>query len=106
MILSTWLDRPLSIAGRIILKGENIFTPKTKTIDFKRPIAIIPNLAIHLNREINNGHKYSKQNEMLPILSLTGENFNEKGYIYELIAKEINVVKDDILDYELFLYVA
>lgn len=106
MILSTWLDRPLSIAGRVILKGENIFNPKTKTIDFKRPIAIIPNLAIHLNREINNGHKYSKQNEMLPILSLTGENFNEKGYIYELIAKEINVAKDDILDYELFLYEA
>ena len=106
MILSTWLDRPLSIAGRVILKGENIFKPKTKTIDFKRPIAIIPNLAIHLDREINNGHKYSKQKEMLPLLSLVGEDFNEKGYIYELIAKEINVSKDDILDYELFLYEA
>lgn len=106
MILSTWLDRPLSIAGRVILKGEDIFNPKTKTIDFKRPIAIIPNLAIHLNRQINEGHKYSKQNEMLPIISLTGENFNEKGYIYELISKELQIDKKDILDYELFLYEA
>lgn len=106
MILSTWLDRPLSIAGRVVLKGDNVFSPKTKTIDFKRPIAIIPNLAIHLNREVNNGHKYSKQKEMLPLVSLTGENFNEKGYIYEIIAKEINVAKEDILDYELFLYEA
>ena len=57
MILSTWLDRPLSVAGRVILKGENAFSPKTKTIDFKRPIAIIPNLAINLNRDINAGHK-------------------------------------------------
>ena len=106
MILSTWLDRPLSVAGRVILKGENAFSPKTKTIDFKRPIAIIPNLAIHLNRDINDGHKYSKQKEMLPLVALTGEDFKEKGYIYELISKEINVAKDDILDYELFLYEA
>ena len=106
MIVSSWLDRPLSIAGRVVLKGDNIFTPKTKTIDFKRPVAIIPNLAIHLNRDINNGHKYSKQKEMLPLISLTGEDFNEKGYIYDLISKEINVNKEDILDYELFLYEA
>lgn len=106
MIITPWLDRPLSIAGRVSLKGDNIFSPKTKTIDFKRPVAIIPNLAIHLDRDINNGHKYSKQKEMLPIMSLTGDNFNEKGYIYELISKEINVKKDDILDYELFLYEA
>ncbi|WP_250277905.1 M18 family aminopeptidase [[Clostridium] colinum] len=106
MILSTWLDRPLSMAGRVILKGENIFKPTTKMIDFKKPIAIIPNLAIHLNRDINEGHKYSKQREMLPIVSLTGEDFNEKGYIYKLIANEINVKEEDILDYELFLYEA
>lgn len=106
MIVSTWLDRPLSIAGRVILKGDDIFSPKTRTIDFKKPVAIIPNLAIHLNREINNGHQYSRQKEMLPLVSLTGENFNEKGYIYELISKQINVNKDDILDYELFLYEA
>ncbi len=104
MIVSTWLDRPLSIAGRVVLKGDNIFSPKTKTIDFKRPIAIIPNLAIHLNREINEGHKYFKQKELLPVVSLTGESFNEKGYIYSLISKEIGVNEEDILEYELFLY--
>ncbi|MDE6182496.1 MAG: M18 family aminopeptidase [Eubacteriales bacterium] len=104
MIISTWLDRPLSIAGRVVLKGKNVFSPQSKIIDFKKPIAIIPNLAIHLNREINNGHKYSKQKEMLPLLSLTGENFNEKGYLNSLLAKELNVAEQDILSYELFLY--
>ena len=106
MIVSTWLDRPLSIAGRVVLKGENIFSPKVLTVDFKKPIAIIPNLAIHLNREINNGYKYSKQKEMLPILSLAGEDFSEKGYLEGLLANKLNVEKDDILTYELFLYEA
>lgn len=104
MILTTWLDRPLSIAGRVILKSDNIFKPKSKIIDFKKPLAIIPNLAIHLNREINNGYKYSKQKEMLPLISLIGEDFNEKDFIFNLISKELNISKEDILDYELFLY--
>ena len=106
MIISPWLDRPLSIAGRVSLKSNDIFKPKIQTINFKKPIAIIPNLAIHLDREINNGHKYSKQKEMLPIVSLTNDNFNEKKYVYDLISKELNIPKDDILDYELFLYEA
>lgn len=106
MIVSTWLDRPLSIAGRVVLKGENAFSPKIANVDFKKPIAIIPNLAIHLNREINNGYKYSKQKEMLPILSLAGEDFSEKGYLEELLANQLNVKKEDILTYELFLYEA
>lgn len=106
MILSTWFDRPLSLAGRVVLKGEDIFTPKTTTVNIKKPIAIIPNLAIHMNREINNGHKYSKQKEMLPILSLTGEDFNEKGYVKNLVAKQLKIDRDDILDYELFFYEA
>lgn len=104
MIVSTWLDRPLSIAGRVILKGTSKFVAKTAFVDFKRPIAIIPNLAIHLNRDINNGYKYSKQKELLPILSLTGEDFTEKGYLLNIIAEEIGEKAEDILDYELFLY--
>ena len=104
MILSTWLDRPLSMAGRLVLKGDSILKPKTKLVDFKRAIAIIPNVAIHLNRDINNGYKYSKQKDMLPLLSLTGENFNKEGYLLDILSKEFNVAKDDILDYELYLY--
>lgn len=103
MILTTWLDRPLSIAGRVILKGD-ILKPKVKMIDFKRPLAIIPNLAIHLNREINDGYKYSKQKEMLPLVSLTGEDFREKGYLNSLIEKELDIDAKEILDYELYLY--
>lgn len=106
MIISSWLDRPLSIAGRVILNGENTFKPKVEIIDFKRPIAIIPNLAIHLNRDINSGYKYSKQKELLPLLSLSGDDFNEKGYLKNLLANELKVSDEDILSYELFLYEA
>lgn len=106
MILSTWLDRPLSIAGRVILKSKDLYKPNIKMIDFKEPIAIIPNLAIHLNRTVNEGYKYSKQNEMLPLLSLTNESFNEENYLNKLIAKQIDVNLCDIVDYELFLYEA
>lgn len=105
MIAHTWLDRPLSIAGRVITKTKNSY-PKARMVDFKKPIAIIPNLAIHLNRDINNGYKYSKQKELLPILSLAGEDFNEKGYLKKLLAKELSIDENDIIDYELFLYEA
>lgn len=60
-ILNTWMDRPLSLAGRVVLKGENPLKPKIKLINIKRPILIIPNLAIHMNRNINKGVELNKQ---------------------------------------------
>jgi len=54
-ILNTWFDRPLSIAGRIAVKSDEVLKPKVIHLDFQRPILIIPNLAIHMNREVNNG---------------------------------------------------
>ena len=104
MILYSWLDRPLGISGRVILKSKNIFEPEEKIIDFKRPLVIIPSLAIHLNRNINDGFKFSKQKHMLPLLSLTDESFEKEGTISNLIAQELNISKDEILDYELSLY--
>ena len=52
-ILNTWLDRPLSIAMRVSVKSENVFEPEVKIIDFRRPVVTIPNLAIHMNRDVN-----------------------------------------------------
>lgn len=98
MILSTWLDRPLSIAGRIIVKEGNSFISQLINID--RDLLMIPNLAIHMNREINEGYKYNPQRDMLPILG------DEKalGSLMKMIAKEGNVKEEAILGSDLFLY--
>lgn len=104
MILSSWLDRPLSIAGRVIIKNNNALKPIQKLIDLKRPILIIPNLAIHMNREINNGYKYNKQKDMLPLIGFINNKFNKNDYILELICKNLNINKDEIIDFELYLY--
>ena len=66
-ILSTWLDRPLSVAGRVVLKSDDVFKPEVRLVDLKKPVLIIPNLAIHFNREMNKGVELRKQVEMLPI---------------------------------------
>ena len=63
MILNTWFDRPLSIAGKVVLKGQNCYQPDVKFVDFKRPLMIIPNLAIHMDRSINSGKSISKHFE-------------------------------------------
>ena len=63
-ILNTWLDRPLGIAGRIVLKGDNILQPKEMLINLEKPLCIIPNLAIHMNRSVNEGYAYNKQKDM------------------------------------------
>lgn len=98
-ILSSWVDRPLSLCGRLTIKTDDIFNPEEKLIDIKKPIAIIPNLAIHLNREINDGFKYTKQKEMLPIIC-TGKADN----INDIISEYTKIDSEDILDFELFLY--
>ena len=99
MISSTWLDRPLSIAGRVLVKNDNIIS--NKLLAFDRDLVLIPNLAIHLNREVNNGMKYNNQVDMLPLFS-AGE-CSENSYD-ELIANELGVDKDDIFSKDLYLY--
>jgi len=103
-ILSTWLDRPLSLAGRAFIKSDNPFVPKIKLINIKKPLAIIPNIAIHMNRTINNGHDINFQKELLPIISTLSEKLADKNILLELISENINVEKENILDFELFLY--
>ncbi|AWK50058.1 M18 family aminopeptidase [Clostridium beijerinckii] len=76
-ILSTWFDRPLSIAGRVMLKGEDPFNPEVKLIDVNKPILIIPNLAIHMNRNINEGYSYNKQKDTLPLMTIKNNDYSE-----------------------------
>lgn len=103
-ILNTWFDRPLGIAGRVIVKGENILYPKTMLVNINKPILIIPNLAIHMNREVNDGFKINRQKDTLPLLAMINENLEKEGYLTDLVAKELNIQKDDIVDFDLFLY--
>lgn len=102
-IINTWLDRPLSAAGRVALKGDNILKPTIKLVDLERPLLIIPNLAIHMNREVNNGVKLNTQKETLPILTYVKEKL-EGNVILEEVAKKLGVDTSDILEMDLFLY--
>ena len=104
MILSTWLDRPLAMAGRVFLRGENPFKPVEKTVNINKPVCIIPNLAIHMNRSINDGYKYNKQTDMLPLVGLINEQLEKDNYMVKLLASELNVEVEEIIDFDIFLY--
>ena len=104
MILSTWLDRPLAMAGRVFLRGENPFKPVEKIVNINKPVCIIPNLAIHMNRSINDGYKYNKQTDMLPLVGLINEQLEKENYMVKLLASELNVEVEEIIDFDIFLY--
>lgn len=98
MILSTWLDRPLSVAGRIVVKdGDGL---KSCLVNLDRDTAIIPNVAIHMNRDMNKGVEYNPQTDMQPIIG----GASCKGSFMKQIAKAAGVKEKDILGSDLFLY--
>lgn len=104
LIKNTWLDRPLSIAGKISLKSNDIFHPSARLVDFNRPLLTIPNLAIHLNRDVNKGVELNNQTEMLPLLAMAGEELNRDHYFLDFLSKELKVSPEDILDFDLYIY--
>ena len=102
-ILSTWFDRPLAVAGRVIVKENNDL--KVKLIKIDRPIFMIPNLCVHFQRDINEkGFSYNKQKDIFPLLSMAADGVEKDDYLLNLIQEETEIGKADILDYELFLY--
>lgn len=103
-ILNTWFDRPLSIAGRVSIKGENPLNPKDVLIDLKKPLLIIPNLAIHMNRDVNTGFKINPQEHTLPLVSMVNDEFEKENFLLKLIGEELGIDYRDILDFELYLY--
>lgn len=105
-IMSTWMDRPLSLAGRVVLAGECMTEPVVRLLRINRPILTIPNLAIHFNRQVNDGVALSKQKDMLPVLTtVSGERGEVNGSILKtLVAEELGVKAEDILDFDLYLY--
>lgn len=98
MILSTWLDRPLSIAGRVAYKGSEGVV--TKLVNVDRNVAVIPNVAIHMNREMNKGIEYNPQIDMSPLAG----SMKEKGSYLSLLAREAGVDDEEILGQDIFVY--
>ena len=102
-IMSTWFDRPLTLAGRVIVKGDDVMRPKTLLLHVKRPLLQISNLAIHFNRQVNDGVKLSRQKDVLPILGIINDEMEKGNLLMNVITDELNVKKEDILDFDLYL---
>ncbi len=117
-IMSTWFDRPLTLAGRVIVKGDDAMHPQTLLLHVRRPLLQISNLAIHFNRQVNDGVKLSRQKDVLPILGIINDELEKGNLLMNVILDELNkgqacpdgetcakktVGKDDILDFDLYL---
>jgi aspartyl aminopeptidase len=102
-IMSTWFDRPLTLAGRVIVKGDDAMNPKTLLLHIKRPLLQISNLAIHFNRQVNDGVKLSKQKDVLPLLGMVTSELERGNLLMSTICEELGIDAADILDFDLYL---
>ncbi|MBO6241943.1 MAG: M18 family aminopeptidase [Butyrivibrio sp.] len=98
MLCAPWFDRPLSVAGRVFVKGKKGIEEKLVNVD--RDLVMLPSLAIHMNREANDGYKYNAQNDMLPIF---GDEASKDSF-FDVVAESAGIKKEDILSHDLFLY--
>ena len=98
MICAPWFDRPLSIAGRLVVSEGSRLVSKLVNVD--RDLVMIPNLAIHMNRQVNDGYAYNAQKDMLPVFG----SLEAKGTFMSLMAEAAGVKEEDILGHDLFLY--
>ena len=106
LIQYTWFDRPLSLAGVVVTKGEGLDV-ETHYVDIAKPVATIPSLAIHMNRTVNEKAVFNKQKEMLPLILMRGvgtEYEDDATLLQALLAEEIGCEPKDILSYELTVY--
>lgn len=98
MLCAPWMDRPLSVAGRVVVRTREGVA--TRLVNVDRDLLIIPNLAIHMNRKVNEGYEFNAQKDLLPLF---GGGEAKDGFL-KLIAREAGVEEGDILDTDLFLY--
>ena len=98
MIYSSWFDRPLAIAGRVTVKTKKGI--EIKLVDTKEPVALIPNVAIHMNRTVNSGMSYNAAVDLLPLCSDAGAKKSLKSRVAELAG----VKEEDIVTTDLFVY--
>lgn len=103
-ILYTWFDRPLSLAGRVILRSGNALYPHSELLKIDRPILTIPHLAIHFNRKVNEGNPLSKQKDMIPVAGFVNDKMETANLLTDLVAAEMAVDPSEIIDFDLSLY--
>ena len=104
-ILSTFFDRPLSLSGKVVTRGERYDKPVSHLLDFKAPVLYLPNLAIHMNREVNEkGAPIDNQKHLLPMLGMVGDALNKDTKFVDILAEKLGVEATDILDYDLCIY--
>ena len=112
LLLSTWTDRPLAMSGIVACRSDDPYRPKIVAVDSRRPIATIPNLAIHMNRNANEGTVLNRQKDMLPVLGTIPEGEHRipddvwRAFLLSLMPDDVCVLPEDILSYELTLYPA
>lgn len=102
-IMSTWFDRPLTLAGRVITRGDSPMEPCTLLMHVRRPLLQISNLAIHFNRQVNDGVKLSRQKDMLPLLGMVTDELEKGNMLIGVICDELGISKEEILDFDLYL---
>ena len=106
-IMSTWFDRPLTLAGRVIVRSQDVMRPDTMLLHIKRPLLQISNLAIHFNRQVNDGVKLSRQKDVLPLLGQITSQLEAGNLLLNVILEELGkqrpVSREDILDFYLYL---
>ena len=95
----SWIDRPLGVAGKVVVSGTNAFTPKVLLYKSETPICIIPGLAIHMDRELNKKGGLDTAKELVPVAAIS-----EDADLLDVVAKSLQITKDEILDYDLYLY--
>ncbi len=101
-ILHTWFDRPLALAGRLIVRENGALQERLIRID--KPVFMIPSLCIHFHRDVNEKAAYNKQTDLMPLLCMKEEDVEKEDYLRSLIREETGIEKSDLVDYELFLY--
>lgn len=103
-IYSTWLDRPLGVAGLVSLRTNDPLKPETKCFSFDKPVLTIPNLAIHMNREVNKGVALKANVDLLPLCRTIKDQWEKDGYFVKKLAEAMSVSPEDILSYDLCVY--
>ena len=101
MILSTWLDRALSVAGRVVVKGKGGL--ETRLVNIEKDLLVIPSVAIHLTRGGKDTEEYNPQVDMLPLYA-DNEGGKKKNMLMKRVAKAAGAGQEDILGHDLFLY--
>ena len=100
MLNSPWFDRPLSVAGRVFVEENGALV--SKHVDLKKPMCMIPSLAIHMDRNANDGKAFNAQTDLIPLMGMIQGDKEPK--LLDKVAADVNVKADDILGYDLYVY--